>query len=325
MTRPPRSPRLTAFLSAAALVTPLLTGCVTVHGEREIIPSANKAEAAEALHRFTDGYNTAYRTSSPAAMAAVETGALQAMNQPSVTAQHATRPEGYPDYPALKLTDVTYTIPKQTGWPKFFLANADSNRDDFRWLVLFTRGGPDKPWKAAYLSIMNADEVPKFAEDGDGWAEPVTPRTAGDLAMRPGRLSAAYVKYLGSGKGDAFAPGQATTGQRETRKKLRKTPQFWTEYVDQPARPPQYAPVALRTADGGALAFFAAHHAEKRTMAPGFRVGKIEDSTANALLKGEPRKWLTLSRISESAVRIPADGPVVFLNRLEGLTGAKGG
>ncbi|MGP3947259.1 hypothetical protein [Streptomyces sp. 7N604] len=284
-----------------------------------------KAEAAKALERFADGYNTAYRESDPAALAGVETGPLQAMNQPGVRAQRVNRPDGFPGYPDLKLTDAAYTIPKQAGWPKFFLADADSNRDENRWLLLFTRGGADEPWKAAYLSILSEDEVPEFKTDKDGWAEPVTPGAGPDLAVKPGELSTAYTDYLRTGEGETFAEGQATSGQREIRKKLQRTPQFWTEYVDQPAKPPQYAPVALRTADGGALAFFAAHHAEKRTMAEGFRVGEIKDGTAKALVTGKPRTWLSLSRISESAVRIPAQGPVEFLNRLEGVTSAKGG
>jgi hypothetical protein len=40
---------------------------------------------------------------------------------------------------------------------------------------------------------------------------------------------------------------------------------------------------------------------------------------------GKPRTSLTLLRISESAVRVPVRGPVVFLNRLEALTAAEGG
>ncbi|MFG2191343.1 hypothetical protein [Streptomyces sp. NPDC048639] len=285
----------------------------------------SKADAPKALEEFTEGYNTAYRTSNPAALAKVETGPLQAMNQPGVKAQRKNRPAGYPDYPELELTDAKFTIPKQAGWPKFFLADADSNRDDNRWLLLFVRDGAKEPWKAAYLSILSPDEVPEFKTDEEGWARPVARGTAQGLAMAPGRLSTAYARYLKAGKGKKFAEGQATTGQIDTRDKLRRTARFWTEYIDQPAKPPQYAPVALRLADGGALAFFAAHHAEKRTMAEGFRVGQIDDGTASALMTGKPRKWVSLSRISESAVRIPPQGPVVFLNRLEGVTAAKGG
>lgn len=298
---------------------------MTVHGEREVVPSATKAEAAKALRRFTAGYNKAYRESDPAVIAGVETGALRTMNQAGLKAQRVTRPDGNPDYAALELVDARFTIPKQAGWPRFFLADTRSNRDDNRWLVVFTRAGVDQPWKAAYLSILSQDEVPEFRTDKDGWAEPVASSTEPGLAVAPGRLSQSYTDYLRTGESHTFAEGQATSGQRETRRKLLRTPRFWTEYKDQPAVPPEYAPVALRTADGGALVFFAAHHAEKRTMAQGYRVGKVTDATANALMNGKPHTSLTLLRISESAVRVPPHGPVVFLNRLEALTAAQGG
>ncbi|MYR13264.1 hypothetical protein GTY62_22165, partial [Streptomyces sp. SID724] len=45
---------------------------------------------------------------------------------------------------------------KKAGWPRWFLADTDSNRDedggklDTRWLVVFVRSGPDALWKASY-------------------------------------------------------------------------------------------------------------------------------------------------------------------------------
>jgi hypothetical protein len=297
---------------------------MTVHGEREVIPATTKAEAAKAVKLFTAGYNKAYREVDPSVIAGVETGALHTMGHAGLKAQQVNQPEGNPGYPDLELSDTKYTIPKQAGWPKFFLVDTDSNRNDFRWLLVFTRSGADEAWKAAYLSILRKDKVPEFKKDADGWAEPVGGGSSAGLAMAPGKLSETYADYLETGKGDAFAPGQATTDQLATRKKLRKTVHFWTDYDDQPARPPQYTPLALRTADGGALAFFATHHAEQRSMAQGFSVGKIEDATTKGLLTGKARTTLIQRRISESAVLIPTDGPVEFLNRLEGVTAARG-
>lgn len=322
-----RLPQVTAFLSAAALLT--LTGCVTVHGEREIIPAVTKAGAAEALDRFTDGYNKANRELDPAVNAQVETGALHAMSQADLKARRVEHPGGLPDYPALKLTDARFVIPEQAGWPKFFVADTDSNRDDNRWLVVFTRGGADEPWKAAYLSVLSREEVPEFTVDEDGWAQPVTGGSGSGLLTDPAKLSPAYTDYLQSGEGRLFSAGYATSGQLEYREQESRTPRYWTQFADQPAKPPEYAPLALRTEDGGALAFFAAHHTQKQTMAEGFTINKINDTKANALLTGEAEKTLTLIRISQSAVKVPAadeaGGQVVFLNRLEGLTAARGG
>ncbi|WP_257155674.1 hypothetical protein [Streptomyces sp. Ru87] len=317
---------MTAFLSATVMVT--LTGCVTVHGEREVIPAVSKAEAAKALETFTDGYNEANRKLDPAVIAKVETGALNTMNGADLKARRVNNPDGLPDYPELKLTDARFAIPAQAGWPKFFVADTDSNRDENRWLFVFTRNGAAEPWKASYLSILSEDEVPEFALDKDGWAEPVTDGTG--LLTDPAKLPTTYTGYLKSGEsgeGELFADGYATSGQLEYRKKESRTPKYWTQFADQPAKPPQYVPVALRTKDGGAMAFFAAHHTQRQTMAEGFTINKINDARANALLEGEAKKNLTLVRISQSSVKIPtkADGgQVTFLNRLEGLTAAKG-
>ncbi|MFK4273742.1 hypothetical protein ACI2L5_54275, partial [Streptomyces milbemycinicus] len=114
----------------------------------------DKAEAPEALKRFLDTYNKAYRELDPSLANQVETGPLGAISTADLTAQHAGSPGGNPSYSPLKLSDVTYLIPKQVGWPKFFVADTDSNRDANRWLFVFTRNGADEPWKAAYLSIL---------------------------------------------------------------------------------------------------------------------------------------------------------------------------
>ncbi|MFC0597311.1 hypothetical protein [Streptomyces palmae] len=320
----------TPLVAAALLLAPALTGCTTVHGERENIPSVDRAEASQALRDFTDTYNTAYRKLDPDLVARVETGPLHAINSADLTAQHAGSPRGNPGFPALELTDARYLIPRQVGWPKFFVADTRSNREQAdsgtRWLLLFTRDEPRTPWRVAYLSILSRDEVPRFATDRDGYAQPVPPGTASRLALRPDRLSKAYTDYLMTGEGTVFAAGGSTSALRESRKKTLRTPKYWTEYIDTPAAGPRYAPAGLRLADGGALVFFTSHHSQKQTMAKGMKPNP--DDRVKALMTGEARKSITLTRVSEAAVRVPAkdaaDQRVVFLNRVEGVTAAKG-
>ncbi|MEK8170479.1 hypothetical protein NKH77_15340 [Streptomyces sp. M19] len=84
--------------------------------------------------------------------------------------------------------------------------------------------------------------------------------------------------------------------------------------------------MGLRTRDGGALVFFTSLHRQKQTMAKGYRPNP--DDKVKALMTGEAKRSVTLTRVAESAVRVPAkdaaDPHVVFLNRLEGVTAAKG-
>lgn len=327
-----RRPPSRAFAALALTVTlSAATGCTTVHGEREVVPAASRAEAAKALKAYTAAYNKANRALDPSLNAAYETGALGAMDQAGLKARRITDPGGNPGYVPLELTDARYAIPRQAGWPKWFVADTDSNRDGNRWLFVFTRGGPDERWKAAYLSLLSPEEVPRFATDPEGHAEPVPASSRSGLVLAPKEVSGAYAAYLETGEGP-FAEGFATTEQLDARKKRLRTPTFWTQYADQAAQAPRYAPVALRTRDGGALVFFAAHHTQKQTMAEGFRIKGIDDPKVNALMTGEAKRTLTLVRISGSAVTVPArgeggggDGEIVFLNRLEGLTDARGG
>ncbi|GAA2714292.1 hypothetical protein GCM10010315_21260 [Streptomyces luteosporeus] len=307
------------------LALPLLvlaTGCVTVHGERAVIPSVkDRAEARTVLEHFTDGYNEAYRKLDPALVDRVESGALAEIGRADMAAQRAITPGGNPGYPGLVLDDARFTIPKMAGWPKFFLADTRSNRDRNRWLVVFVRENADARWRAAYLSLLAPGSVPQFATDKDGWAQAAD---AG-LAVEPRALSTAYADFLRTGDGGRFAPGPATTQLRAERAKLARTPTFWTEYIDTPEGAPGFPPLALRTRDGGALAFFTARHRERRAMVQGVRP-EVTDSRTKALLKGSLKQAVTYTRVSESAVQVPAKSTaqVVFLNRIESLTAARG-
>ena len=59
---PRRLRRLDRRVLIAATVTALsltASGCVVVHGEREVLPTATRAEAAKAFGAFTTAYNKA--------------------------------------------------------------------------------------------------------------------------------------------------------------------------------------------------------------------------------------------------------------------------
>jgi hypothetical protein len=304
------------------------SGCVVVHGERELFPAATKGEAARAMASFLTAYNKAQRANDRSLDAGRVSGALADIDGAKLRAGHRTSPDGDSSYKALELTDTTYTVPKKAGWPRWFVADSASNRGNGRWLLVFTRTGPDAAWRVSYLTVVGADAVPVFKKDGDGFAEPVR---AGDpaLAVRPDKLPAAYADYL-QGGGDTFAPGTFTSALRDTRKKNATRPGLARQYRDEPLSGGAYTPLGLRTEDGSALVFFATRHFEKQTAAKGVRL-TVTDPAIKALMKGEPRQALTLGYVSNQAVLDPprsgrgADGDgVAFLGRVAGLTGAKG-
>lgn len=311
-------------MAAVALAA---SGCVVVHGEREVVPATTRAEAAKALKDFTAAYNAADKAYDSSLDADHVTGALAAIDGARLDAGKAANPGGNPDHTPLKLSDAEFTIPKKAGWPRWFLADTRANKGgDSRWLFVFTRDDLDRPWEATYLTLVAPGRVPEFTKDADGWAEPVAPG-ATDLAVRPEDLSRDYTDYLQDG-GDTFAAGPHTSGWRETREKNASRPGLATQYIDEPLTEGDYAPLALRTKDGGAMVFFTTRHFEKQTAATGSSVPEPAEAVL-ALTKGEIKQSLTMEFVSNEVAVTPkrnasGDQRVTFLGRIQGLTGAQG-
>ncbi|MFD3440060.1 hypothetical protein ACFWU3_21390 [Streptomyces sp. NPDC058685] len=305
------------------------SGCVTVHGEREIVPSVTKAEAVEAVKQFTAAYNAADKAYDPALDAGRVTGALGAINQAGLKARSVNYPDGNPQHVPLELGDPKITIPKKAGWPRFFLADVDSNRDrdrgseDNRWVLIFVRNGPAEVWKATYLTILTPGRIPELKTDQDGYAEPVAV-DSGELAVAPRDLSGDYSSYMQSGQPDNFKDGPHTSDWRASRQKEENLPGMSTQYIDQPLDSGDFAPLGLATRDGGALVFFTVRNYERQTAAKGVRLKVHPD--VKALLTGEVKQTITKERVSSQAVAVPASGvgKVDVLGRLTGLTSAKG-
>lgn len=318
--------RLVPVTAAVGVLALTASGCVTVHGEREVLSTATKSEAQRALSDFLSAYNKADQAFDPTLDADRVTGALGAINQAGLTAQKASSPTGNANYSPLKLTNAQFVIPKKAGWPRWFVADTDANRGNGtdRWLLVFTRATPDDVWAVSYLTVMAPEQVPAFKTDEDGNAEAV-PADSTEVAVPPARLSQDYAAYLRQG-GDEFAPGTHTSGWRDLRAASASRPGKSTQFIDQPLTSDAYAPLALRTADGGALVFFTTRHFEKQTAAQGLNLSV--DANVRALMTGEAKRSITLERVSNQAVLDPvktaADQQVKFLSRIQGLTGAKG-
>ncbi|GGV15322.1 hypothetical protein [Streptomyces spectabilis] len=323
MIRVRRLGRCGASAAVALALAMAAGGCVTVHGEREVVPTATKAEAARALKEFLRAYNKADKAYDPALDAARVTGPLGAINQAGLKARRAQNPDGNARHVPLRFTDVEYAVPKKAGWPRFFVVNALSNRKPhgYRWLIVFTRAGGDRLWQATYLNLVRPDRIPDLKKDEDGFAEPVAVDQAG-LALAPRRLGARYTAFLKSG-GDAFAAGPHTTQWKAARDRNAKRLGLAVQYLDEPRDAGAFAPVGLRTRDGGALVFFSTHHYEKQTASTGRTVDVEPD--VKALMKGEAKQSVTLERVSNQVSLTPrAKGEISILGRMQGLVGAKG-
>jgi hypothetical protein len=333
---PRRLDKYGRFALATVSVTVLsvtASGCVVVHGEREIVPAATRAQAARALTDFTSAYNKADKTYDQSRDADRVTGALADIDGAKLKAGSKNYPKGNPSHSPLKLTDPKFTIPEKAGWPRWFLADTAANKGfkSHRWLLVFTRSNPRDVWAVSYLTILGADDIPTFRKDQDGFAQPVEADDPA-LAVAPRELGESYATYLKSkssarSAGETFAPGRHTSQWRTRRQKSATQPGLARQYLDEPLTKGDYAPVGLRTTDGGALVFFATHHYEKQTAAQGVDLA-VTDPGIRALLTGEVKSSLTLEHVSNQAVLDPAanasDRRVRFLSRVDGMTRAKG-
>ncbi|GGX12028.1 hypothetical protein [Streptomyces chryseus] len=332
--------RLVTGLATATALSLTASGCVTVHGELEVVPAATESEAARALKDFTAAYNKADKAYDPALDAGRVTGALGAINQAGLKARQTQSPDGNPRHDPLELTDAKFAIPKKAGWPRWFVADTDSNRDkdtgrlDTRWMLVFVRGGADQLWEVSHLSVLTPNEVPTFKKDADGWAEPVAP-DAPSLVVPPKDLSVRYASYLQDGKPENFAPGPHTSAVRQAREKSARQLGRTVQYRDQQLDTGTFAPLGLVTADGGATVFFATRQFEQQTVAQGVRLDLNAD--VRALMTGTARTKLTKERVSSQVAQVPAKDAaggsagagkgapqVTVLARIQGLTAAQG-
>lgn len=310
----------TAGLATALATVTSLSGCMTVHGETAIVPALSEDEAERAFEHYVETSNEALETYDPELNATVETGPLGAIREAELTARHEVTPEGNINYTPLELADPRYHIPQQAGWPKHFAVDARNGSDtEHRWLIIFTRDGVDEEWTVSYLAVLATQDLPELAEDGDGFLEdiPVEGGTDSGLALEPGELSAAYVDYLSSEGDGPFTDGPYTTDTLTAREEANSQPEFITEFRDQAPENEEYAPVALRTADGGALVLFTSQYHEKRTMAPGEPL--VIDPLVETLMDGSAEQALTMEWVVTQVALVPeGEGDIEILTRVAG-------
>ena len=307
-------------VAGAALMT-LLAGCVTVHGAEAVVPAVSEETAADVLADYTDVKNAANLVYDAKLIASIETGAMAAINGAGQRARNKVHPEGNPGYQPLAFSDTRYLIPRQSGWPKFFVVDTQSNRNDSRWLLVFTRNGVDEKWLASYLAVLPPADVPEFTTDEDGHVLALTPEDDEVLAMSPTELAQSYADYLQTGEG-RFAEGSHTSGERANRQNADQDLASVIQRQDQAATETALAPVGLRTADG-ALVFFSTHHHQKQTWAE--EETPVIDQYIEALLEGTATRSVTTQRTAMQAAELPAGTtPVVVHSRLLGVVTATG-
>lgn len=317
--------RVAGLVGALAMVASL-AGCITVHGATAIVPAATEKEAQEALDRWLETSNRANRDYDPGLNERIESGPMGAIDHASLRALRGLNPDGNPDFRPMELSGTAFHIPQQAGWPKFFVAETTPNLSADRWLLTFSRNSIEEDWYATYLTVLPEAQVPEFAEDADGFLEDMPAgRGYPGLAASPGELSAAYASYLSEREGP-FADGSYTTGVLDHRREENSNPEYEMNYQDEaidPAAEPQLAPVAVRTADGGAFVLFTTRYFDRQTVVPGYTPSV--DPEVEELMEGTAETSVTREWVAMQAALVPeGEGDIEIAHRVGGVVAAQG-
>jgi len=248
------------------------SGATATPGPHLVTP----VEAMAALKNWDKVSTTAGQQQDATLMNTVETPPLATVDDAGV---EATKNLGKPPDKAPTSSDLKVWVPHQSSYPAFFLGTIKytSARGVNVYLVCFIKVDAKAPWLAKWQSAVLANtELPNVAVGVDGYAELTSPADAKSWVMDQTEVSGALVSYLNS----AIANGAPTdptnlTANVQTRgvadnlaAEVKNGPGNnqiiafrFTEHPD--------ISVAFKTADGGALTFFALDQTETFTATKG--------------------------------------------------------
>ncbi|REE98496.1 hypothetical protein [Thermomonospora umbrina] len=271
------------------LLPPLLlsAACGGGSAEKSGDPALSKQQAASVLERYEQIKNEVHERAARALdgdlLATAETGPQYQMDVASYKLLRAAKEKFRP----LQYGEPTFFIPRVTGYPRWFAAEATSRvvvrqggkeklARPVRHAMLFTQNGPQAPWLLAGDPLPAGESlVGKIDLDEEGLADAVPPTDGEKLVVSPAELRVAHAALLSKGPGAAdqgavLAGGPATDQAHAALQKA--TDQFQTLGITLTSRfVPHSAPVyALRTNDGGALVWYVLQQNETYTAnAPG--------------------------------------------------------
>ncbi|WP_067453584.1 hypothetical protein [Actinomadura macra] len=249
-------------VTALSLVSCLLTavaaaGCGSKSSAGADPPALTRAQAQQVLASFTDGANRAGRRLDRLALRAIEADPQLSMDTAAFRLRRVIRQRP----PTLRLSQVVYYIPRMSGYPRWFAADAatGSGKRTVRHALLFTQAKAGQPWLLAADPYPLAPALNKVALDPEGYATPVDPRAEG-LAITPERLPGVHASLLTDGPSAAgvsvLADGPRT---HQTFEALRHGEQALSKRgitLSSRFSVAPYGVYALRTRDRGALVWY---------------------------------------------------------------------
>lgn len=274
--------RSAGLVVAAVLAAGTVSGCGAIPQPRRDVAleqSANPSDVAEILDRYREVRNTAISLLDPKPLSIVETGPVLAIDNGSFdVAQRLSRTQPE-DERQLQVASVE--TPEFTQYPLWFMVTAFDPASRVNLVQIFERLTPVDPWLlVAAPQTLPETELPGLRHDGDHVIA-VAANNGKGMSMSPQRAAASYAKALASMSGssdvarDDFIKKMRTSFDQANRLEGVRVTQTWAaERVEH----------ALRTDDGGALAWVTLLRLDTYTVQPGIKVSWPDGSPQQAFL-----------------------------------------
>lgn len=258
----------------------------------------------------------------------IETDSALAMDSVGVKLSISEDPQNKNKTPPVDFTHRTYTIPRLTAYPIWFVAhpsiNVAGNRQDATDLV-FVQAAKGGPWRVAYepdalmgqwdtaSQLPPAVPTPAVAADQNGAAIALTSADSSSLVEDPAQLPQLIGMAQSVGQPAAHQAGEQfrTFGMLDTEKQGlandKEHGQIDNEVPTMPAKLPAYPIYGVRTVDGGALVFVTTVNRWQYDIPPGGGMTLRGDIAA---LYGSTtaRSSINVDYTEEFEVYVPAKG-----------------
>lgn len=282
-----------------------LSGCAVPHHRDDVTlekTAARESEVAEIFDRYREVRSSAVELLDPKPLSTVETGAVLAIDSGSfeVSQRLAQAPKG--DAAEVEATDVE--VPRFKRYPLWFYAVVRDPQLGVNRVQIFERTSSVDPWLlTASPETLAATTIPSIRRSS-GAALTVAADDGTGMSSSPQDAAAAYATVLADPDAeesadipdDSFIRQMRSTAQTSAALKDVQFSQTWEA---------QDVAYALRTADGGALAFVTLLRKDTYTVEDGLTVTWPEGSPQRAFLSEGISGSGTLSYLHQVLLYIP--------------------
>lgn len=231
------------------------------------------AEAKKIVDEYVKANNRANKKQDPDLLATVEGGALLEQSKAVFQLDELSSAKEKAEARApFYYVDRKYVIPTGTSWfaIRTYERTSEGKKQPRQITVVFDRETKGGAWKAVWSGAVDTKGAPALADDGHGNAVAVTEpsgRKADSTGRSGGTGSSDTLSRLDDAVIDLYATGGEKAGAQlattETTKWMTKFPKDQNKMVSplakaeyQPGKTPHKKVYALKTKDGGTLAFF---------------------------------------------------------------------